>query len=203
MKKQELAAYSAFENHRCVAEGDLTTVATQVRTIWNEALQSSTLIFDNITGKVVDVDFRGSLNEVLERLPVATPKETEVAEPDGAAKPGRPKLGVTAREVTLLPRHWEWLGAQPGGASVALRKLVEEARRANADKDKLRQVQEATIRFMTAMAGDFVGFEEASRALYRGERLRFEATIEDWPTDVRQHLQLLAAQSGWKASPTQ
>ncbi len=77
------------------------------------------------------------------------------AEPRGR---GRPKLGVVAREVTLLPRHWDWLNAQPGGASVALRKLVEQARRANGDADRARAAREAAYHFMSAMAGDLPAF---------------------------------------------
>ena len=108
-------------------------------------------------------------------------------------RPGRPKLGVVAREVTLLPRHWEWLNSQPGGASVALRKLVEEARRANSGKDRLRRAQEAAYRFMSTMAGNEPGFEEAARALFAGRQEPFEALVRGWPKDVREHAKKLAA----------
>ena len=101
---------------------------------------------------------------------------------------------MVAREVTLLPRHWDWLGTQPGGASVALRKLVEEARRVNADKDRLRQSQEAAYRFMSPMAGHLPGFEEATRALFAPDAARFHALIAPWPNDVREHTTTLAAQ---------
>src|SRR4029079_13633389 len=127
------------------------------------------LIFDDTTSESIELDFRGSSEDLLRRL--ARPDSREVAAVSGAARgPGRPKLGVVAREVTLLPRHWEWLNAQPGGASVALRKLVEEARRSNEAKDRLRQAQEALYRFMSTVAGDEAGFEEASRALFAGDR---------------------------------
>jgi len=109
---------------------------------------------------------------------------------------GRPKLGVVAREVTLLPRHWDWLNRQPGGASVALRRLVQEASRVNADRDAVRASREATYRFMTAIAGALPGFEEATRALFAGERNRFEGLIDAWPVDLRSHLQKLSA-AGW------
>ena len=95
--------------------------------------------------------------------------------------------------MTLLPRHWEWLNSQPGGASVALRKLVEQARRANEGKDRVRQAQEATYRFMSAMAGDMAGYEEAIRALYANARERFDGLIQPWPEDVRDHVRKLAA----------
>jgi hypothetical protein len=105
---------------------------------------------------------------------------------------GRPKLGVVAREVTLLPRHWEWLGAQPGGASVALRKLVEEARRASGDRDRSRAARDAAYHFMSVMAGNLPGFEEASRALFANDRRRFVELIAGWPGDVRDHIVKLA-----------
>jgi hypothetical protein len=106
---------------------------------------------------------------------------------------GRPKLGVVAREITLLPRHWDWLNAQPGGASVALRKLVEEARHVNRGKDRRREAQESAYRFMSAMAGDEPGFEEASRALFAGNHETFKVAIRAWPADVRGHALHLAA----------
>jgi uncharacterized protein len=99
---------------------------------------------------------------------------------------------VVAREVTLLPRHWEWLGAQPGGASVALRKLVEEARRANGDADRARAARDAAYRFMSVMAGNLAGFEEASRALFADDRRRFVGLIAGWPGDIRDHVVRLA-----------
>lgn len=101
--------------------------------------------------------------------------------------PGRPKLGVVAREVTLLPRHWEWLADQPGGASAALRKLVERARRTGAAGDRRRRRLEAAYRFISAIAGDRPGFEAASRALFAGDRRRFQHLIRRWPVGVREH----------------
>jgi hypothetical protein len=114
---------------------------------------------------------------------------------EGPRGPGRPRLGVVAREVTLLPRHWDWLSGQPGGASVALRKLVEEARRANAGKDRVRRSQEAAYRFMSAIAGNLPGFEEAARALFARDPERFADCIRGWPADVQQHLARLAQES--------
>jgi len=108
---------------------------------------------------------------------------------------GRPKLGVVAREVTLLPRQWEWLGRQPGGASVALRRLIDEARRVNAGRDAARAAREATYGVMTVLAGNLPGFEEAMRALFALERERFEQHISTWPEDLRAHLQELSGAS--------
>src|SRR5262249_60180257 len=127
------------------------------------------LIFDDATSEPIEVDFRGTAEDVRKRL-------TRAGEPPDAAPrgPGRPKLGVVAREVTLLPRHWEWLSGQPGGASVTLRRLIEEARRSEpAGKAKLRALQERAYRFMSALAGDFPNFEEASRALFVNDMPRF------------------------------
>jgi hypothetical protein len=100
---------------------------------------------------------------------------------------------VVAREVTLLPRHWEWLGSQPGGASVTLRKLVDEARRVNQGRDGLRRAREVLYRFISVMAGNAPDFEEATRALFAGDRARFEAFTRAWPTDVRSHALRLGA----------
>ena len=122
----------------------------------------------------------------LSRRRLRTPR---TGEPRGR---GRPKLGVVAREVTLLPRHWDWLAAQPGGASVALRKLVDEARRASGDKDRSAQARDAAYHFMSAMAGNLPQFEEASRALFADDRRRFTGLIADWPADIRDHIVKLA-----------
>lgn len=146
----------------------------------------------NPDGRVIDLDLRGSDAAVLARLPSPAPEETEEPATRG---PGRPKLGVVAREVTLLPRHWEWLSSQPGGASVALRKLVEEARRQSSQSDRQRQSREAAYRFMSAMAGDEAGFEEASRALFAGREADFMVAQQSWPADIRSHAIRLAAVS--------
>jgi hypothetical protein len=149
-------------------------------------------IFEDATGRAIDVDTHGTAEEVLARLaPVAAPESREAAAEELRGR-GRPKLGVVAREVTLLPRHWDWLNTQPGGASVALRKLVEEARRTSGDRDRTRAAQEAAWRFMSAMAGDMPGFEEAARALFANDRRRFGELIAAWPEDVRDHAVQLA-----------
>jgi hypothetical protein len=176
----------AFEGDGRIAEGPLAEVARAAKTVIDRGAQAAVLIFDAVTSERIDIVFQGSLDDVLARLD-AVPADVEARR-----GPGRPKLGVVAREVTLLPRHWDWLNDQPGGASVALRKLVEEARRQNADKDRRRHAQEAAYRFMTAMAGDAAGFEEASRALFAADRGRFEERTMSWPPDVRRHLQALA-----------
>ena len=149
---------------------------------------SAVLVFDDRTGRQIDFDLRGSDEEVVERL---RPVQEEPAE--GARTRGRPKLGVIAREVTLLPRHWEWLAAQPEGASGAIRKLIDAARVKGADTDRMRQAQGAADRFMMAMLGNQQGWEEASRALYAGDGQRFRDLTEGWPADLRDYARRLAA----------
>ena len=138
----------------------------------------------------------GAERDVRARYTETPAAETEAPGDDTAAGPrgrGRPKLGVVAREVTLLPRHWDWLNAQPGGASVALRKLVEDARKARGQSDALRARQEAAYRFLSAIAGDWRNYEESTRALYAGDAERFRDLTESWPADVRDHARLLAS----------
>ena len=192
------AGCTAFDGPRRIASGDLASVAAKVKRVVDRDERAAVLMFDDATGRVIDIDTRGTVDEVLGRLvpaPAGGPQDAVPDQPAAAAPrgPGRPKLGVVAREVTLLPRHWEWLATQPGGASVALRKLVEEARRANADKDRVRRTQEACYRFMSAMAGDRPGFEEAARALFAGNRQAFEERTASWPVDIRDHARKLAA----------
>jgi uncharacterized protein len=153
------------------------------------------VIFDDLTGRSLDLDLRGSDADVLARLARNSEpgKTSEAAAPTSEPRGrGRPKLGVVAREVTLLPRHWEWLNAQPGGASVALRKLVEQARRASGEADRARAAREAAYHFMSAMAGNLPGFEEATRALFADDRRRMAGHIATWPADIRDHVVKLA-----------
>jgi hypothetical protein len=132
--------------------------------------------------------------------PEPTGDRTEVSRirrrpPTPAAAPrsrGRPQLGVVAREVTLLPRHWEWLATQSGGASAALRRLVEAARREADPRDAARKAQERTYRFLTAIAGDLPRYEDALRALFAGQAPAFEAALAGWPHDIATHATLLA-----------
>ncbi len=180
----------AFEGARRVAEGDLQDVAREVR-LRLAVSTEPVLMFDAATSEQLDVDLRG---------PDPNRLVNASADTVGSRRPGRPKLGVVAREVTLLPRHWDWLGAQPGGASVTLRRLVEDARRAGAQKGVIRAAQESAYRFMSVMAGDLPGFEEAARALFRKDQPGFEAQIAAWPTDVRDHAARLAAEA-LRASP--
>ncbi len=170
--------YTAFVDQQLIAAGTLIDIAEPVK-IASDTGTPRLLVFDDNTGQVMELDLRGSLQDVLHRLRTSDEGATPTSKP---AARGRPKLGVTAREVTLLPSHWEWLAAQPGGASAALRRLVDKARRSGSDK--LRETQEAARRVMLALAGDLPDFEEATRAFYAGEFDRFEQLSATWPADV-------------------
>jgi hypothetical protein len=166
----------AFAGHRLLSRGPASEVVAAVKAATDAG--ESVLAFDAATGRVVDLDLRGDAAAVLARLTPAPEEEKR--------GPGRPKLGVTAREVTLLPRHWDWLAGQPGGASVALRKLVEGALKEAEGPDRARRAKEATYRFMTAIAGDLPGYEEATRMLFAGDWTAFDAAVEGWPEGLRE-----------------
>jgi uncharacterized protein len=193
MNPQPHSNYIAFEGDRRIAMGSLHDVASSAKVALDRRKDASTiLIFDSATGGPIDLDFRGTAADVLARLPGIAGATAEDAVPPASRGPGRPKLGVVAREVTLLPRHWEWLAQQPGGASIALRRLVEEARRNGEDKGRVRRAQDAAYRFMSAMAGDKPHYEDAIRALFADESARFEELIAAWPADVRDYALTLA-----------
>ena len=182
------ATLTAFAGLQCIARGAQPQLLAQLRAR-SAALGvggAPVLVFNDLTGALVDLDLRrqGSLPDMPEAA-AATPARTV----------GRPRLGVVAREVTLLQRHWDWLNRQPGGASVALRKLVEEARRIHQGEDTVREAREAAYRFMSAIASSLEGFEEAARALFAGDQVRFAARVALWPADVGSYLQTLAAAS--------
>ncbi|CAN5188148.1 DUF2239 family protein [soil metagenome] len=168
--------FVVFEGGARIAEGGWAEVGRAAWRALDAGRGEPVLVFDGETGRVADLG------------PRDRDKATEAVEP---AKRGRPRLGVTAREVTLLPRHWDWLAQQPGGASVALRRLVEAARRDGSGADEKRAGREAAWRFMQAMAGDLPGFEEASRALFADDEACLSARMAGWPTDVRDQTLIL------------
>ena len=199
--------YTCFNGHRRMATGPLETVALAVKQAVESGAVGPVLIFDDTSGRSIDIDIRGSDQDMLARLATHPANTAARAEPEQADDPlratpdaienpprgrGRPKLGVVAREVTLLPRHWDWLAEQAGGASVALRKLVDEARRTHGEKDRRRKAQECAYHFMSAMAGDMPGFEEATRALFANDQPGFRELVATWPKDVRDHAIALA-----------
>jgi hypothetical protein len=193
MSQHQTETFTAFEGHRRLVTGPLAELALVVKRAEQRASERIA-IFSDATGRAIDLDLRGSDDEIVARLAATTlpsPQALEAA-PSQSRGRGRPKLGVVAREVTLLPRHWEWLNAQSGGASVSLRKLVEAARRANGATDRSRAARDAAYHFMAAMAGDLPDFEEASRALFAHDRRQFTSLIAAWPDDVRDHIVKLA-----------
>ncbi|HXE62863.1 MAG TPA: DUF2239 family protein [Bryobacteraceae bacterium] len=171
----DISTYTAFLGWTRVAAGPLEALLRQIKEIKDPG-DETLLIFEDSTGKQVDFDFRGSVNEVLARM---APKSARTG-------PGRPKLGVVSREISLLPRHWEWLESQPQGASAAIRRLVEEARKQ--DSGETRAKIDAIGRVMTALGGNLPGFEEAYRALYARDRERLAAQIAEWPSDLRDYI---------------
>lgn len=181
--------FTAFDGRRRFVSGSRPEVIEAIRTRSAGQPNMSLLIFDDSTGSQIDFDLRESADVPAARLQKPPVSSAGGEEP---RSPGRPKLGVVPREVTLLPRHWEWLAAQPGGASVTLRKLVDDARRKNADADIIRTARERAYRFMSAMAGNLAGFEEATRALFAGDRERFEKLTAKWSADVRDYTRSLA-----------
>jgi uncharacterized protein len=192
---------TAFAGTEVLAAGPLIEVVLAVKNAIEGGSSASFLVFDDSSGRAVDFDLRGSKADVIARLSTPTASAAgsaisaesstapSLTEPRGR---GRPKLGVIGREVTLLPRQWEWLATQPGGASVVLRKLVDEAKRNNGGMHKRRAAQEAAYHFMLTMAGDMPGFEEAMRTLFADDRPRFEQHISSWPGQVRAYATRLA-----------
>jgi hypothetical protein len=188
--------WTAFAGNQLIQTGAPPDVATAAKKVVDDSAAPAVLVFDE-NSRVVDIDYRGTDADVVARLGITEPDGDETSPYRESLPPrgrGRPRLGVVAREVTLLPRHWEWLATQPGGASAAVRRLVDAARQAHGEKDRRRQAQEVAYRFMSAMAGDAPDFEEATRALFAGNATSFNAHTEAWPRDVRDHARTLAAQ---------
>jgi hypothetical protein len=178
----EERTYTAFADGRRVASGTLPRMLLATKKHL-DAGGDAVLVFEDWTGRQVDFDFRGRPEDVLAR---ATP-------PEPRRGPGRPRLGVVSREVSLLPRHWEWLEAQPNGISAALRRLVDQARKHEPAGERARAAREAAGRFLWAIAGNLPRFEEASRALYAGDVPRLRAQMKGWPRDIRAHALRLEA----------
>ena len=199
---------TAFLDRERLVSGSPHVVATEAKRALERGGPAALLVFDDSTGRVIDLDLSGTEAEVAARYPTpAAAGSSAGSAPDGmapdgveqddAAPPakrgrGRPRLGVVSREVTLLPRHWDWLRSQRGGASATLRRLVDRARTETAGTDSVRRAQDAAYRFLTAMVGNEPGFEEAMRALFAADEDRFVAESEAWPEDLRDYGRALA-----------
>ena len=187
-------AWVAFEHHRNIAAGLPAAVINAVQQRLAAEPNAMPVVLDAATSERIELDWRAPLEQLLTLLPAPAPQTAESENADEAPRgPGRPKLGVTAREVTLLPRHWEWLARQPGGASVALRKLVQSAMREGSTADARRRATDAAYRFMSIVGGDLPHYEEISRALFAGELARLRTLVGGWPADVSAHLLALTA----------
>ena len=199
---------TAFAGQRLLLAGPLAEVALAVRR--STGVTDTILVFDDATGRIVDLDLRGDDAEMLERVsqppktyagryrpqPDNAPGSTGSEDAQSQKSRGRPKLGVVAREVTLLPRQWEWLTDQPGGASATLRRLVDEARNTASPRQQKRAAQDAAYQFMQAIAGDLPGYEEVTRALFADDRSSMEERIAAWPEDIRTYALRLAFVAG-------
>jgi hypothetical protein len=183
--------HTAFAGTRRLVRGDLETTLRATKVYLDQSGGERVLVFEDATGRQVDFDFSGTPDEVVARALPPPPRPG----------PGRPRLGVVSREVSLLPRHWEWLEAQPQGASAALRRLVDAARKQEPERERARLLRDAASRVMWVMAGDLPGFEEASRALFADEPDRFRALVRDWPADIREHLEAMVEEVERLLSP--
>ncbi len=172
--------FSAFVGTRWIAGGTAAEVVRRAKALWAEEPGVRVLFFDDDTGNAAHFDLEGTVEEVAAR----------VQAPPARTGPGRPKLGVVCREISLLPRHWEWLERQPQGTSAALRRLVDEARKREPAKERMRRAVEAIGKVMWALASHLEGFEEASRALYAGDSAAFATRVHGWPDGLGAHFVL-------------
>ncbi len=160
---------TAFLRDQRLTQGALVDVARELATTpGGRAAQ----VFDDVSGDLIKL----SRPEELARALVPTVV---------SASPRQEAVG-------LLTRHLAWLDARPGGASATLRRLVETAARDGTGRD--RRARDAAYRFLSMMAGDRPGFEEACRALYAGDGPRLRAAMDDWPEDVADYVAALAAE---------
>jgi len=175
---EQVSTYSAFVSEELISSGSLNTMLAGVKAAFDRDPSTLFLIFEDETGRQVDFDLRGTLEQVLARA-IPGPQKTG---------PGRPKLGVTSREISLLPRHWAWLEQQPSGASAALRRLIDDARKLGPDEQRTRQAKEALVRIMSAIAGNLPGYESACRSLYTDDRAEFAELVRRWPKDIQAYV---------------
>jgi uncharacterized protein len=181
--------YLAFNAKELLVKGKLSDIALTLKNYEKQSDATPLLLFNGSSGQQIDIDLSGSDSEVVERYREPNLPGQNIA-PESASAPqkrgrGRPKLGVQGREVTLLPRHWEWLDLQRGGASATLRRLIDEDRKESLALNAVKNAQDATNRFMYAIAGNLPGFEEAIRALYARDGARFKEETQTWPVDIR------------------
>ncbi len=181
--------YTAFESFQILSSGHLEKVVLKVKIRQKENREARILIFSDSTGNQLDFDLSGTEKEVLERLKIYSAKL-----PIAHKGAGRPKLGVVPREISLLPSHWEWLSNQSGGASLTIRQLIDDkVKSSSLEKNKVKNAQEVTYKFLSAIAGDLPNFEEAIRYLYRRDKKRFLELASGWHKDIVSHAEFLAS----------
>lgn len=184
---QPSSSYTAFAGQKLLASGGLEEVALAAKALVDAGSEQSILVFNDANSQQFELDLRGSIEDVRLRY-----QASATAEPSSSGSHpnsrGRPKLGVVPREITLLPRHWDWLAMQPGGASATIRRLIDKARKESDGDDRIRQAQDSTYKFMLVMAGNLPHYEEALRALYAKQKDRFLEFISPWPEDIRAHI---------------
>ncbi len=164
----ESRTYTAFLRDQQIAGGDLADVLRAI----GDAKTRSALVFADDSGDLVKLNTAEDVAEAL---------LSDALVQTGSGSPPKP----VSIELRLLPRHLDWLQAQPGGPSAAVRRLVDAARRN--DSGRARRRREAAYRFTSMMAGDFPGFEAATRALFAGCRAGFETATADWPAAIRDY----------------
>ena len=175
----ETKKYSAIQDQNLIVMGELPVVLKEIKLFLDQGGCEPVLIFDHTDGRQWDFNFQGTLEEVLSRAIV--PEDDNCNKPG----PGRPRLGIVSREVTLLPRHWDWLEQQPGKASGTLRRLVEDAMKHPSDDFIIRQKQEALGRIISSVGGNLIGFEDFLRILHRKEWNKVEEVIKEWPLGIK------------------
>jgi len=177
---------SVFNGYQRIYQGDLQGLIQQINT---KNANTTFLIFNDSTGKILDINFNGSADQIYQSV-ILTYPELEL-------KPktrGRPKLGVVAKEITLLPRHWEWLAEQRGGASATLRRLIDQARKATLAESQQRKMHERTYQFLNAIAGNLPNYEECLRALFANDLVTFKKYLTEWPKDIQAYAEQLITQ---------
>ena len=183
-----MMTYTAFEGFQICAHGSLDSVAISIKQRLKKDPTTQFLIFSNSSGKQMDLDLSGSQKVILERL-----KIYQASHFSPATGPGRPKLGVISREVSLLPQHWEWLSNQSGGASATIRRLVDEKiKEPVSAENQIKQAQEVVYRVLSSLAGNLPNYEDVIRFLYRRDKKSFRNAMSDWPKDVVSHTMALS-----------
>jgi|SRR5690606_163992 len=185
---------TAFDGVRRIASGAIIDVIHDIQRYVVHAPDAGVAVFDDATGERIELDWCSPELQLVAQLTAPRLAATWTAKPAAETPrgPGRPRLGVVAREVTLLPVHWSWLNSQPGGASATLRKLVDEAQKAQELRESVRRSQEAAYRFMVFAAAGLPGYDEALRAMHAGDPSQFDGSTSAWPDDVRLYARQLA-----------